>query len=404
MTAAHTKGPSPASSGEGHIAFLDPLRAVAILLVMAYHALGASYGLEQLHWRRFLRDFADTPPCFLPFLPFTFGWLGVAIFFAVSGFCIHLSYEKAKAKSFKVFFVRRFFRIFPPYCVALCAFVFFFGAAALHTEGISDAVQFFSHLLLVHNFDVRLHYGINPSFWSIATEVQLYLIYPLLLLISKRFGWNAALWGTGVLEVSLRIAASACPLPYWIIGSPFYYWFSWAIGAKLADDHLNGRPLFLTQCPLWVWPAMTLLANFFRPFANFPFLFTALATAKCISHFLSRPALPASQPRGLQALLAQVGVISYSVYLLHQPLLNFAINHLRQETAAHPLPPVLLFGCSLLFCGLILAASGVFFRLVENPSIQVGKWLCKKISAQGTCIDPGKHANLTGISSRGELK
>ena len=376
-----TKLATPASRAVNHIGFLDGVRGVAIMLVVTYHALSAGCnGMGQLHWRRFLRDFQDTPPSFLPFLPMTLGWLGVAVFFAASGFCIHLSYEKSSRKEFKPFFVRRFFRIYPPYLVALCFFALLFPDTRLKMDSLQDIAQFWSHFLMVHHINVRLFYGINPSFWSIVIEAQLYLIYPLLLLLARRYGWAIALLVAGLAEVSLRGAACLCYIPDWLHFSPLYYWLSWAIGAKLADDYLNGRPLFMAQCPFWIWPALTLLSDFFRPLSEFTFLFAALTTAKYISYRLSRPIIPDPQLRIPLTILAKIGVISYSVYLLNQPLLNAFSHYLQGATAAYHVSHLCIFLCLLGFCGVILILSGIFYRFVELPSIELGKRVLERIS------------------------
>jgi peptidoglycan/LPS O-acetylase OafA/YrhL len=96
-----------------HIEFLDQVRGIAIVVVFLFHALGTACGYEQLPWGHCFRDFSVSQS-FLLLLPFSFGWSGVAIFFVVSGFCIHLSFKR-KA-DWPDFFVRRFFRIYPPIC------------------------------------------------------------------------------------------------------------------------------------------------------------------------------------------------------------------------------------------------------------------------------------------------
>ena len=363
---------APGRSGE-HIPFLDCIRGVAIFLVLAFHAVVASYGMEQvIAWNGWARDFTGVP---LFLQPFSAGWLGVAIFFVVSGFCIHLSHEKSKQKEFKVFFVRRFFRIYPPFFLALCFFAIVFAPTKLRFDSLQDFIQLGSHLLLLNNITKELFYGINGSFWSIVVEAQLYLVYPLLLLIVKRYGWKNTLWFTGLLEVSLR-AGCAIPLPDWLSCSPFFYWFSWSVGAKLADDHLKGRPLFLTACPLWLWPAATCAACAFRPTSIFVFPLAALATAKWISHLLSRTAAPA--PSSCSGFFQWLGVISYSLYLVHEPFLAWFIQNFTLAPGQFRVQPLLFFLYTLGFCGVILGIAWLFHRLVELPSLEIGKRLLKR--------------------------
>ena len=120
---------NPANKKTTHLEFLDVLRGVAILWVFLAHSTGISYALPP--WGKgWVREFAGTA---LPALmyPLTYGTAGVAIFFVVSGFCIHLSYLRGRPGDWRGFFVRRFFRIYPPYLVALAWFAFCFPKSRL---------------------------------------------------------------------------------------------------------------------------------------------------------------------------------------------------------------------------------------------------------------------------------
>lgn len=370
------------SRSDDHIVFLDQVRGVAILLVVGFHALGASFGMDQLQWHGWFRDF-NVPHSFLALLPLTLGWSGVPIFFVVSGFCIHLSHKHSKQKSLSVFFVRRFFRIYPPYLVALAFFAFLFPLSRVTLNSLHDVAQVGSHILLIHNFDNRSFFGINSAFWSIAVEVQLYVLYPLLLLVVRRFGWRGALWATGATEVALRSIAGAydlwngSPPPAWFIGNPFIYWFSWSIGAGIADDCMKRGPIILSRSPVWVWPTVALVSYFFRPLSSFCPLIMALAAANIISVLLTRPDVRLPVPRVVRDHLCRVGVLSYSLYLLHQPPLGIAPWALRRAFPNHHCNPLVIFLGCLLCYGFVLAASRLFFKIVELPSIELGKWIVR---------------------------
>src|SRR4051812_12166801 len=189
---------------EAHLQLIDQLRGVAILAVFAFHCLHSSFGHDQLGWGRWFPEFLAAKKSFLAVLPLTFGWAGVAIFFVVSGFCIHLSYLRHTADDWRAFFVRRFFRIYPPYFVALIGFALLFPLSRLAFDTAFDWVQLASHALLVHNFDEDTFLGINGAFWTIAVEVQLYLLYPVLLGLVKRLGWKRTLIALAVIELLMR--------------------------------------------------------------------------------------------------------------------------------------------------------------------------------------------------------
>ena len=188
------------ADSKNHLAFLDHVRGIAIVLVFLFHALGTACGHDQLPWGPWFREFSVSKS-FLILLPLSIGWSGVAVFFVVSGFCIHLSFKKKP--DWSDFLVRRFFRIYPPYVLAVLLFALVVPWTRLGLS-FSGAVQFGSHLALIHNFDNRILFGICPAFWSIAVEVQLYLLYPILVALVARLGWNRSLIYIAALEIVLR--------------------------------------------------------------------------------------------------------------------------------------------------------------------------------------------------------
>src|SRR5262249_41376112 len=163
----------------------------------------------------------------------TIAHIGVAVFFFISGFFIHFGYQSSTRYGFKGFFLRRFFPIFPAYLGALLFFFFIDPAPRLGFPTSRGLLQFFRPFFFVPNFlDYRYFLGINGVFWSIAVEVQLYALYPLLLLIVRRVGWKGALILTAILELTLRGICGAFDIsPYapWTMffRLPFSFWFSW---------------------------------------------------------------------------------------------------------------------------------------------------------------------------------
>jgi peptidoglycan/LPS O-acetylase OafA/YrhL len=375
-------------AAQNHLDFLDHFRGLAILMVFSFHALGSSFDLFRLPWDGWVRDY-HVPFSFLALYPATLGGTGVALFFVISGFCIHLSHEKARTKAFDVFFIRRFFRIYPPYLVALLVFAFLFPMTWFPAHDPHAVGLFLTHLFLVHNVEEYYLYGINASFWSIAVEAQLYLLYPLLLVLVFRLGWMRTLWLLAILELALRIvgtvanAEGAGWLDIRLEGWPFYYWFSWAIGAVLADDFLKGRPLAFSRFRWEFWAVLVIVADQFHATVNFDFTLAAVATATAISRCLARstPATQGIAPRSFFSPwehLRLTGLVSYSVYLIHQPLILAIVYLVKGVWPSPPYYPwrtfLICFGC----WPLILLASWIFYRLFERPSMAVGKWILRR--------------------------
>ncbi len=381
--------PTPPRSEE-HITFLDYFRGLAILLVFADHCVAGSFafGPTPFQWNGIVRDF-DTPLSNFLIWPGTLGWLGVPIFFVISGFCIHLSHERSARKDFTTFFIRRFFRIYPAYLVALLVFAFLFPWSWLcFKQDFSLAtMQLWTHLLLVHNFFINSVGAINGSFWSIAIEVQLYVLYPVLFFLSARLGWRRVIWLTCAIEMALRAYRAfyfAIPMTDWLIfwdSLPLNYWYTWSIGAALAEAYVKKQPLPFNNAPLFFWPSLTFLVYCFKPFTVFIFPFVALSTARFIAHFLQRRQDPSPPSRPVSWLLEQVrfaGIISYSAYLLHTPLVNRVYGIVHALLPHYPFAPAVLFIISLAFWAIIAPLSYLFYRLVELPSIAFGKEIIRK--------------------------
>lgn len=366
-----------------HLDFLDEIRGVAILAVFLYHALGPAFGRNELAWGHWFSDF-NVPSPFLFFLPLSVGWCGVAIFFVVSGFCIHLSF--VRRPEWRDFFLRRFFRIYPPYFFAVLLFALFlpWSHAGYWPAGLAQVT---SHLALVHNLFSDTFFGINGPFWSIGVEVQLYLLYPLLLFFTARWGWRRSLWGVGALEIGLRALSAISntteqPFGQWFSGLPVIYWFSWAIGAAIAEAYLAGSPIPFSRHSLPGWGALAVASSFSLHLRPFSFLFFALLTATAIARLLTRPAEPVRWPF-LTAPLRTIGQWSFSIYLLHGPLL-----HAARPVAARLLPgsgapsPVAVFAISLGLAVPIFAVSAAWYYLLELPSIALGKRFSRRLSAR----------------------
>jgi len=377
---------------KGHIRFLDHIRGIAILAVFVYHAFGAAWGCSEIPWNHWFRSMEAVKNLNI-FLPLVFGWTGVAVFFVVSGFCVHMSYLKSSPDDLRGFFIRRFFRIYPPYLLALFVFTFLWPSTRLTFHSFFDWIQVGSHVGLIHNLNKNTFFQINPSFWSIAVEAQLYLIYPLLLLIVRRIGWQRATVGLCVLEITMRgtagiyETATAKQISTWFMYSPLCYWFSWGIGAIVADAYFHRRKLpFLSVKPFF-WLLLGVGTYFVKPFVTFTFFFFALFTAALISKLL-RDDRKIPYQNVLFDHLRIVGMCSYSMYLLHQPLLISLLIFLQDHKVNMHFQPVVLVLIFFSTYPIVLAVSWIYFRYCETPSIALGKKLLNKTRGFGP-VDKG---------------
>ena len=212
---------------------IDALRGIAALGVVVYHAV------EQ--GKHALPDNLLQYPLRLVQFISSFGYIGVFLFFVISGFCIHLQWARSRAAgqepdvSFGPFWKRRLRRLYPPYLIALACFLLLTAWYAR-----IDFTHFFfydlgMHLLMLHNLDPKTCYTINGVFWTLAVEEQLYLAYFLLLFLRVRWGWRVTIaaclgarlaWMLFSHVVSVKTGV-VIPVPE----AAASHWFTWALGA-----------------------------------------------------------------------------------------------------------------------------------------------------------------------------
>jgi peptidoglycan/LPS O-acetylase OafA/YrhL len=149
---------------------IDGLRAVAILMVVAWHYLGASDTPQSLPWRMFI-----------------FGRSGVDLFFVLSGYLITsiLLGNRGSPNYFSGFYGRRAFRILPIYGVMLM--IFFIGKLSGVGHNFFDgALPWWSYAIGLQNIwmSIEQTYGAIwlAGTWSLAIEEQFYLLFPLIVL------------------------------------------------------------------------------------------------------------------------------------------------------------------------------------------------------------------------------
>jgi peptidoglycan/LPS O-acetylase OafA/YrhL len=249
---------------------IDALRGIAALGVVFYHAVEQSDKVVPNNLFKY-------PVRFLQ-LSTSFGYIGVFLFFVISGFCIHLQWARASANDqepqirFGSFWKRRIRRLYPPYLIAMFLFLFL-SATSIGLKVtrffVYDVVM---HLLMLHNLDPNTCYSINGVFWTLAIEEQLYLAYFLLLFIRKRWGWGLTL----TVCLLARLGWMVFSHVVWLktgIGVPVpeaaaSHWFTWALGAIAVEAWLG-----LIKLPGWC--------------RNLKLASVLIVAASALSHFLA---------------------------------------------------------------------------------------------------------------------
>ena len=376
--------------------FLDGVRGIAILAVFLFHSLGPSFGQYSLKWNGLFRDFDASSIPFLAFYPLTYGSAGVAVFFVVSGFCIHLSHQRSKKQGWLLFANKRLFRIYPSYLLAVLVFCFIWPWGSFSFPSFHRLEQLFTHLFSIHNFSRKTLFGINGSFWSIAIEVQLYALYPILLICTRKVGWKWTLMFVAFLEITIRLIVSIIgfkheipllvesdnPLIVMLVLSPITYWFSWSMGAYLCDCYLAGRSSRMFSIRFDLMCLIAFALPLFKPTAAFTFLAFAWLTAISMDRLLRDEwTLPKNIFfQKIWSHLSFLGVISYSFYLFHQPILKLTGRVLSKVFSEPVIHPVIRFSACMIWYPIILLISYLVFRLIERPSMALGNLVWNRIS------------------------
>jgi peptidoglycan/LPS O-acetylase OafA/YrhL len=351
----------------GHRPALDGIRGFAIAAVLGLHASELLVG----------------------------GFIGVQVFFVLSGFVItSVLLEEARKTgtiNFVNFYARRALRLLPA-LAAVIAFVVVLALVYPHQRWTDHlARDAFSTAFYFANW---LYTGLaNKAHplahtWSLSVEEQFYLLWPPLLafLVLRRTGYSALLW----VSVGGAIASALWRYVVFDHGHNLfraYFGTDTRIDAVLAgcavavlayagwlptDRRVCGavRAFAVVGCVVIAW-----VAYFVRPSAHglysYGFLLVALFTAAVIAEVLVSPT--GGLARGLSwAPLRRLGVISYGLYLWHLPLL-FAIRSALPTASKWVVAPLLI--------AISLVVAEVSYRFLEQPFLRLKDRFRVKIPA-----------------------
>jgi peptidoglycan/LPS O-acetylase OafA/YrhL len=223
-----------------HLTFIDGMRGCAASYIVFHHAMEMSRYKPTTAAQRFLGDLLGQ------------GHSVVTIFIAISGFCLMLPVARSGLKltgGARKFFKGRVHRILPPYYIALALSILVIvllipaGERLAFLRAPSMQFSIMMHFLLIHNLNQSTFYGINGPLWSVATECQIYLLFPLMILAWRRFGMVWSLLGIFILaHLAFHISGDRIP---------FNYIFTFALGMAAAVATVERRAerwLFLVCC------------------------------------------------------------------------------------------------------------------------------------------------------------
>jgi peptidoglycan/LPS O-acetylase OafA/YrhL len=345
---------------------LDGLRGIAVAMVVLFHA-GASW--------------------------MTGGYVGVSVFFTLSGYLITslltLEQDRTERVSLRAFYGRRLKRLMPASLICLVG-VSLMAAAGLYPTATHLRRDVIAASLQVANWNAITQHvsyadlvqgGAGPldHFWSLAVEEQFYWVWPLAFVAATAFGMSAARrWrSVGALALAALVAA---PLLAVRFGSNFAYW---ATPSRLAEI-LTGAALAMalqrwSQRPGWLqWLGWLGLACIVFATVTFP---TSSGPAYHgwlgVGSLASVAVIVGLQVPGLLGRvcswrpLVLLGRVSYGVYVYHWPVFVLLSTH---RVGWHGLA---LFALRI---SVTLGIAAVSFVVVEKPARQV-RWRFRWVAA-----------------------
>ena len=333
---------------------IDGLRAIAVAAVILFHAGFALFGG---------------------------GFVGVDVFFVISGFLItSIIVEELKTGRFSVlrFYERRARRILPALFTVMAACVPF-AYRLLSPDDLKDFAQSLAAICLFASnvlfwgesgyFDTQAELKPLLHTWSLAVEEQFYVLFPLLLLVAWRLGRRFLLVLIGAIAAlsfitSVEEVKNFPSAAFYLLPSRAWQLLVGALASFVADRWPSvalRQPAVRLASEAFGWGgmAMIVMALFlFDEQTPFPGLNAALPTVGTVLVLLG-----ASDRTSVGRMLAWrplvgLGLISYSAYLWHQPLFAFTKHALLAD-----LPTDL----AIVLCAVTIVLACLSWRYVEQP-------------------------------------
>lgn len=357
---------SGSAEQRGRVDWLDGIRGAAALYVVVHH-------MWLSVWTAFPRN---AGPWWTGWL--LYGHLAVAVFIVVSGFSLSMSplrHGATLAGGARRFLRRRAWRILPPYWVAL-VFSTIIAALVLEPNAGLGAI---SHGVLINGLllqDVLPNVTPNGSFWSIAIEWQIYFTFPLILWLARKTTVaKAVLCAVLAVLVAHGLAALGKPLSKIDHVTPqFLALFALGVLAVYLghDDRAARlrRPLSATgMTVLGALAALAIAEGSPWMVANYFWVDIAFGAAvACLLAVMYGGGLPRTRRVLASPVSLKIGLFSYSLYLVHGPLVDL----LRQKVLGPMhLAPLATFGLMLAIgLPIILALSYGFHLMFEAPFLE----------------------------------
>lgn len=340
---------------------IDGLRAIAVSIVVAYHAL---------------------------FPGFTGGFVGVDVFFVISGFLItgllFKEVEKTNSLNFLEFYSKRFKRLYPALVFLILILIVVWGFLFLEVPGNTDlfiksirySIFGFGNIFFKNNtggyFDLASDEMPLLHFWSLGVEEQFYLVWPLLIFLSSKLAFKKFSLEKKVVTALVTISVLSFVFTEFLISSRLSKEAFYQMHARAWELGIGGLLYFLSKRNSKISSSATDFVSlfglgliftctyFFGTETRFPgvfamvpvigtclLIFTGGSNNRLIDRFLCNPCV------------VRLGVLSYGWYLWHWPFLSMLKLYHLGET------PSLFWRIVAVILSLVFAQLSLSF--IEKP-------------------------------------
>jgi peptidoglycan/LPS O-acetylase OafA/YrhL len=365
-----------------HLPFLDGIRALMALWVAFGHGFQDLVHVANSH---------NGNSSFCPqqfFVQAFYAHFAVDVFIVLSGFCLMLPVARhgdySLSGGWRGFYFRRARRILPPYYAALALALCLSGVRWWITNPgweskVIEHVDFpadniLAHLFLIQNMWDPWARAVDGPTWSVATEFQIYLLFPILFLpLWRKMKPIVVVTITSIIGLSFLALTWNFPKSGWTSCSWFLGLFAMGMFAadwyvrdsnKTFGPKMKGVALILLSIVL---AALIFLKWSGELMFKLDFLVGA-ASALLIAYFASSKQRE-GRSTGLSVLewkpLVTLGTFSYSFYLIHAPILYVPVTFLLRAHADAAVGAITL----LLTIVAIIFTARLFYKYIELPSM-----------------------------------
>ena len=371
--------PTPGSSSS-YLPNLTGVRGLAAVWVLAFHGWQFSNGPAlALPFPGLVLDFTPLFKC---------GYFGVDLFFVLSGFLLSMPFHRAALErrpwpSLKQFWIHRCRRVLPAYWLQLLILTIVLACLGQFSRITPQILA--AHVVLVQNIVPWLVPLLNPVYWSMPVEWDFYAVLPLLALLVARCRWPLALLLALAFVFAFRVLCYRS-LTDPAIASVVGFGDVQQLPARL-DQFFAGicaawiaisKPPSLRAARAWLLAGIGLIvamAYIAAPREDFllrldvPYLFFHHSiTALAFGMLVLGAAGPSRIGTWLFANLPMtfLGLVSYSLYLWHYPILQVA-QFAGVTNGAHAPAWTMVLG---IVVPAILLAAWLSYRYVERPFLR----------------------------------